>query len=228
MISSPIDLTAIETFSYQLYAQIGLNHLLAYTVYFLYNHKHPVTFENIVVTVHRMFPAKYSLVGYPQYPDAARVQLVILHLGPKYVGWLNGKKKTGYYLNTRGLEAVREITELLQNHTEDTTLSTSRLSISQDNIVNRTAVETRLNHIKESNSYNLFCEGKYADLNDVSLIWDALQLFISADDSTKAETYSNLRETAKRIGDEAIIDFLAWIEKNRPHLVGKSGTRRRK
>ena len=226
-ISTPIDLGAIQTFSASTYSVIGLNHLLAYTVYVLKSNKQPVTFENIAVAAHKMFPVKFSLINYPQYPDAARVQLVILHLGPKYVGWLNGKKKTGYYLNSRGIQAVNEIIEKLnENKLMGSPVEEVDLSVAQ-NVENRTAVETRFAYIKASKSFSSYQEGKFADINDVSLIWDAFQLFISVDDSTKAETYGNLLDTAKRIGDNSIIEFLTWISKNRPHLIGKSKGRKR-
>lgn len=229
-VSSPIDFDKFKEFSFDAYSQIGLNHLLIYTVYTLQKDKQPVTFENIVVAAHKMFPAKFSLVSYPQYPDAARVQLVILHLGPKYVGWLTGKKKTAYHLNPRGLQAVDEVNALLKGAVDkDMKLpGQNNLGISQDNIANRTAVETRFNHIKDSKSYQIYKEGRYADIEDVSLVWDAFQLFISVDDSTKAETYQNLIDTVKRVGDSEILQFLTWIAKNRTYLIGKSKGRKHK
>ena len=229
-ISGPIDLDKLKAFSFDSYSQIGLNHLLAYTVYILQKDKQPVTFENIVVAAHKMFPSKFSLVSYPLYPDAARVQLVILHLGPKYVGWLTGKKKTAYHLNTRGIQAVNEVAGLLKGATDEELRSPGHDSsgVSQDNIANRTAVETRFDHIKDSKSYKIYQDGRYADLDDVSLIWDAFQLFISVDDSTKAETYQNLLDTAKRVGDSKILEFITWIAKNRTYLIGKSKGRKHK
>ncbi|MFA5367116.1 MAG: hypothetical protein WC333_04490 [Dehalococcoidia bacterium] len=223
-----INLGIFKTCDFNLYSEIGLNDLLAYTVWTLDTEKLRPTFENIVVCAHKLFPGKFSLVGYPEFPDAARVQRVILHLGPKYVGWLNGKNKTGYSLNQRGIEAVRKTTMRLQQQEGMDLMIKSPKQELQDNIAMRTAVETRLNRIKESNSYKLWAAGTTHDINNEALIWDSLQLFITADDLTKAEAYKGILMTAKSHSDVEVQQFLAWIKKKRPYLIGETPKRQRR
>lgn len=225
--SARVNLDTLPTFDYQAYSAIGLNDLLAYAVWVLDGFGHPTTFENITVAVHKMFPARFSLVGYPEYPDGARVQLVVLHLGPKYVGWLQGKKKTGYYLNDRGVQTAQRVGQRLQQQGSDAHAMVTSLEEQQDNIVNRTSIETRLANIKNSKSYKLYREGKSHEVNDIALVWDVFQLFITADDATKVESYRGLSEATRRLADSGVQEFLAWIAKDRPHVIGKAPRRKR-
>lgn len=223
MAAVTLDQTLLPEYPHESYALIGLNDLLAYVVYFLEGQKQAVTFENITVASHRMFTAKFSLVGYPQFPDAARVQLVVLHLGPKYVGWLEGKKKIGYYLNARGREAATT-TSMRLSAPQD--VSTSPATVPQDNLTNRTAVETRLAQLRNSIGFQSFSAGQCSEIADVTLAWETYGLFITADDLTKAETHRQLMEAAKMHDDKDAEEFLGWLARERPHLVGRRGATR--
>jgi len=225
--SAPIDLRLFSTYDFNQYSEMGLNDLLAYAVWALDTAGHRPTFENIVVCAHRMFPEKFSLVGYHEFPDAARVQRVILHLGPKYVGWLNGKNKTGYSLNPNGIAAAGKAATRLQQKAGNILVEEKPGGL-QDNIAMRTAVETRLSRIRESSSYKLWAEGITHEISDESLIWDALQLFITADDSSKAEAYQGLVKTARSHQDSEVEQFLEWVKKRRPYLTGQTIKRQRK
>ena len=220
-----LNLSRIPIYAYEHYSKIGLNGLLAYVVFSLESANQAATFENITVAAHQMFPGKFSLVGYAQFPDATRIQLVILHLGPKYVGWLVGKKKTGYYLNARGREAAISVSRQLGVPQSDD-LATARFN--QDNVENRTAVETRIARLCNSTSFNKYVTGDGDQIDDVSLAWDALGLFITADNLTKAETYHQLLEASRKQGNKNAEEFLGWIAKERPHLVGKSSASRQR
>lgn len=222
-VAEALDLSTLPTHPYESYRAIGLNDLLVYTVFLLEGQKQATTFENVTVAAHRLFPGKFSLVGYPKFPDATRVQLVILHLGPKYVGWLEGKKKTSYYLNARGRGAAASASERL-GATREGTVATS--SFAQDNLVNRTAVETRVARLRSSHSFEQYVAGKGGEIDDVTLEWDAFGLFITADSPTKAETYRQLLEAARRHRDVPAEQFLGWLSKERPHLVGRGRARR--
>ena len=213
-----MDPSRLPTYRYDSYRGVGLNDLLAFAVSCLEEWKHATTFENVAVAAHCMFPGKFSLVGYPQFPDAARVQLVILHLGPKYVGWLEGKKRTGYYLNTRGREAARRAAENLGTPQSGNTAP----KFVQDNLANRTAVETRVARLRDSDSFRQFMAGNGQAINDVTLAWEVYGLFITADSLTKAETHRQLVEAARRQDDQDVEHFLSWVAKERPYLVGRA------
>ena len=219
MAAEALDPSRLPTYPHESYRGVGLNDLLAYVVLFLEGQELATTFENITVAAHRMFPGKFSLVGYPQFPDATRVQLVILHLGPKYVGLLEGKKKTGYYLNARGREAAKSASWRLGAHKASAATSVGFL---QDNLANRTMVETRVARLRNSATFKQYAQGNGQEIDDVTLAWEAFALFITADSLTKAETYRQLMEAARRQGDTEVVEFLSWVGRERAHLVGRA------
>lgn len=219
-----VDTADLEPFSPDLYSEIGLNQLLVYAVSYLEEQRYRGTIENIAVVAHRFFPNKYSLIGYPQFPDAARVQRVILHLGPKYVGLLEGKNKIGYHLNDRGKIVAGETAQRLAASSIHSINDAPEPDFLQDNVANRTAVETRIPRIRNSGSFTKFESGKGRDVDDVSLTWEALGLFVSAAEGTKFQAYRELVEAARRHGDEEVEDFLKWIARTRPYIVGTRHT----
>lgn len=60
---------------------MNIDKLVVYSIYLLSVEKKEATFENIVAKCFQLFPEKFSLVGYPQWPDSARINK----------SWLNGE-----------------------------------------------------------------------------------------------------------------------------------------
>jgi hypothetical protein len=110
---SSSSLTAITSFSEQTYNDLDLTGLVAYTLNWLIDAAIPTSFENVVVAAFRMFPSKFALVGFPEYPDAARVNRSLLQLGPKYRNWARGSVQKGFVLTDRGTRKVEEVSQAL-------------------------------------------------------------------------------------------------------------------
>jgi hypothetical protein len=102
-------------FDSKAYSDLDLNRLAAYAIRFLDQNDILVTFENIVVALFVMFPKKFSLVGYEQYPDSARVIRSLLQLRPKYRNWATGSAPRGFRLTPAGLIAAEETAKILVN-----------------------------------------------------------------------------------------------------------------
>jgi hypothetical protein len=111
----PPDFTDLESIDSARYEGIDHDRLLAYVVKRLEELSIPVTFENVTVAAFRTFPVVFSLNGYPEYPDAARVNRTLLHGGPKYKNYLVGRATTGYELSERGRAAANDAYELIRN-----------------------------------------------------------------------------------------------------------------
>jgi hypothetical protein len=71
--NKPRPLDRLSAYSESLYSSIDLNRLASFTIHWLKERRIPMTFENIVVASFRMFPVKFALEGYSEYPDAARI-----------------------------------------------------------------------------------------------------------------------------------------------------------
>ena len=63
---------------------ISLTLLTAYSLYWLEEWMLPTTIEAISILNFKLFPSKFAMVGFPNYPDALRTNRSLLQLGPKY------------------------------------------------------------------------------------------------------------------------------------------------
>ncbi len=111
--SAQTQLNNIPAFAEAQYETVDLTGLAAFTLHWLLERHVPTTFENIVVAAFKLFPAKFSLEGFPNFPDAARVGRTLLQLAPKYRNWARGSVQKGFVLTESGLMKVRKVTEEL-------------------------------------------------------------------------------------------------------------------
>src|SRR3989442_952144 len=103
----------LEPHAEELYADVALAALAAFTILRLGDLHIPNTFENLVVALFKLFPAKFSLVGFKQYPDAACVGRTLLQLGPKYRNWARGSVQKGFVLTDSGNAKALDVAKIL-------------------------------------------------------------------------------------------------------------------
>ncbi len=108
-------LAEINSLDPTVYGKIDLDRLTAYGLKFLQDNSMECTFENLVVVLFKLFPQKFSLVGFPNYPDSHRVHNCIdLHCRPKYKDYATGSKQKGWKLSDKGRAAAEEVERILQ------------------------------------------------------------------------------------------------------------------
>ena len=95
------------------YEHISYDDLVTYTVYRLTaSNGSQTTFEDIVAEAFRLFPKRFSLRGYPEWPDAAVVNKSWLRsrTDKKYIA---GSVKDGFKLTQRGLQVAQGVEQRL-------------------------------------------------------------------------------------------------------------------
>src|SRR5580700_8170424 len=107
------DLGKVAAKPRDLYEEIPLVFLTAYSLYWLHEWKVRRTIEAIAVLNWRLFPGKFAMVGFDEYPDAFRTNRSLLQMQPKYRNLLTGAAVKGFSLNERGMEKARELIEVL-------------------------------------------------------------------------------------------------------------------
>ncbi len=114
--NNPMDIVdSFEPFPPYSYEGLDLAGMAVYAIHKLQILAIPVTFENLVVSLFRLFPTKFCLEGYNQYPDAARVGRTLLQLGPKYRNWARGSVQKGFTLTQSGTAKVEKMSSLLMS-----------------------------------------------------------------------------------------------------------------
>lgn len=109
----PAVIGSFDAFPHTSYKDVDLTGLAAYSILRLHDLSVPITFENLVVALFKLFPDKFSLVGYSQYPDAARVGRTLLQLGPKYRNWARGSVQKGFVLTDAGVAKAKAVAKTL-------------------------------------------------------------------------------------------------------------------
>lgn len=95
------------------YAQINKDRLVLYAVYLLEENKIEPTFEKIVATAFKLFPKRFSLLGFPMYPDARWIYYSLWHCVYPSKGWLSGNMTSGYHVTPKGKKIVSEALKAL-------------------------------------------------------------------------------------------------------------------
>ena len=105
-----------RAFPEEVYENIDLDSLVTYAVWSIQQNGEACTFERLVEECFRLFPNKFSMFGYPQWPDAARINKSWLRCRTDK-GLISGKTKTGFTLTPKGREHVRRLLDDEQSFT---------------------------------------------------------------------------------------------------------------
>lgn len=99
----------------------SLADLVLYAVFSLKEKGIETTLENVAVESYELFPEKFYLPGYPEYPDIRRPEREVRRLagalseGDKNVKYLIGNIKTDFQFTNAGLKKVMMIQEALDS-----------------------------------------------------------------------------------------------------------------
>ncbi len=91
------------------YNRIDNDRLILYVVSYLEENNVEPTFEKIVIGAYKLFPKRFSLLGFPEYPDAKTVYYPIMHASYKKKGWLSGNMKSAFHLTSKGKDVLNEV-----------------------------------------------------------------------------------------------------------------------
>jgi len=83
----------------------------------LHNSKIDASVENITVTLHKLFPEKFSINNFPEYPDSKMVErAVAMHC--TVAGYVDGTlKRNSYLLTGKGQIVAEELLERIESGT---------------------------------------------------------------------------------------------------------------
>src|SRR5271157_3228177 len=95
------------------YRGISLGELAAYAVKVLIDNQMDCSYENVAVLLFKLFPEKFSLVGFPEYPDGKRV-LNSISLDARHGGYVLGGRSMGWRLTDKGNEVAERTQQLLR------------------------------------------------------------------------------------------------------------------
>jgi hypothetical protein len=201
-------LQTIAAYKEKQYQRIDLTGLASFVIKWLQDQHIPTTFENIVVALFRMFPLKFALEGYPDYPDAARVGRSLLQLGPKYRNWARGSVQKGFVLTDSGLTKVARVRQILMTSelpNQETFHKRKPLPRTMD-------LSKELAPLESSPLFQMWKEGKLAEGNTMEFL-----IMLGAYSYTPIRAIRDrvklLKETASQAGRDDLAVFLKDVQK---------------
>ena len=198
----------------EIYERIGYDELVTYSIYSLERNKKDTTFENIVAEAFGLFPKRFSLRGYPEWPDSAVVNKSWLRCrtDKKYIV---GSVKDGFKLTQRGLEVAERIEGQLREGRSAPSNSKVKTEL-------RTRAGRLLRDLEQRPAYIRFqsertVEGVSQD--------DFADILLVLPDSPASRLKSNLeqfKDAARLYEREDVVQFLHALEEKFSNRLGVS------
>jgi hypothetical protein len=109
---------SLEAIGKEVFSHIDNDRLILYAVSILGESEIEPTFDSVVVAAFKLFPSRFSLIGFPEYPDAKRVHDCLWHCTYKTKMWLSGNAKSGFNITEKGRYILKETKRRLSGEVE--------------------------------------------------------------------------------------------------------------
>ncbi len=188
------------------YGDIDLNRLAAFSIHMLAESRIVPAFENLVMALFRSFPEKFSLPGFPEYPDAARVNRALLQLRPKYRNWAVKSSEEGYVLTDLGLRVAEQTGDLLNSPVRARSMRRS------PPLPPRTLYEGIARNIRRSSAFRKFMSGKQNKVTRPE-IFELLRAVPYTPAKILRSKLHDWGQLARQAKDGEVSEFLEWMNR---------------
>lgn len=185
------------------YLSIDKDRLSLFVVDFLQLKNIEPTFDKIVVTSFKLFPKKFSLLGFPEYPDALTVHYCVYMHNTKIKGWLSGNVQTGFNITEKGRYFLEETKKMLSGLIKTT---------KQYGTIPRRKEVTFINLLKKTNAYKKYSQNQNEEITN-SEVLEALKVTSSSPKEITEKHLKRYLEYAVRINDSSVIKFIEFVRK---------------
>ena len=183
------------------YSVMDKDRLVLFAVSQLESKRIEPTFDKIVVATFKLFPKKFSLIGFPEYPDGRTIYYCAYNHCTLDKKWLLGNVQSAFKLTERGIYFLDETRKMLEGKIVPT--RTHQISP-------RRKETTFLSILKKTKAYEKYLQDEKGLIAKSELL-EALRL--SSD--SKALIQANLTkymEYALRINESSVVKFLEFAK----------------
>jgi hypothetical protein len=206
-----IDILKLVPFAVAKYTDLSLATLTAYSAYWLAQWELPTTLENVAVLNFKLFPTKFAMTGWAQFPDVNRTNRSVLQMRPKYRNFATSITNKGVFLNERGIEEAQALTKRLGNPTfGDGTTPDVELPIARVRGSGRPTTvhaEDLVAQVRKSGLFQSYREGHWNDVEAIDLI-NFLEVYDHTPGDEKRRRLKVFQSAAKELKDHEVVEFL--------------------
>ena len=194
------------------YDDFDLDRLVVYALSILEENKISLYFDYIAVALFKLFPRKFSMANFRQYPDTNRISKALRRLtDQKRKNWATGNIENGFYLTDLGREIAKQISKLLKNPVQKKDRKLIMVGKSRGKSPSDDIKEIRTSEAfkkwfanEEVNNHEFFAFLKAAPYTPKQLL---------------AEHLRRLKVSATTAKDKEVMEFLTWLEKKFSNLL---------
>ena len=181
---------------------IDNDRLILYVINLLEEMKIEPTFDKTVVTSFKLFPSRFSLIGFAEYPDGKRVHDCLFHCTYKPKNWLSGNAQSGYKITEKGKYFLNETNKILKG--EINLGKTYSIKVKRKEL-------TFINLLKKTSAFKKFSIGNRESITKEE-INESLRVRGDSPELIKKHI-EKYYEYANIINDLEVLDFLNFIKK---------------
>ncbi len=180
------------------YEAIDLDHLVVYVLGVMEENRIRLSFDNASYYAWKMFPKKFSLIGFKEHTDSLRVHTALWHLKDSKKRWISGTK-TEYQITDKGRKEIETTMEMLKSPPKKKSYSKTRKR------------EKILENVKKTDAYKNYSSGK--EVSQFNLC-DLLQCTLDSPTIVLKENYDTLYIMASESSNDEVVEFLIDLKKN--------------
>lgn len=203
----------LPKFSPEIYTQIAMNDLVVYVVYYLSQSGTEINTEDIVATCFLLFPKRFQLRTYPQWPDSEVVSKRWVDC--RHKGLILGKTATGFSLTPNGLKLAEKVSDQLTGKRPHFT----RPGLSKVGADKRTRAGRFVEALEKSEAYRLFkAQYEQAKISE----FDFRSMLLCTMESSATTLRTNLEQFKQYVAiyqRDDLTAFLDFCAKKFAHLL---------
>jgi len=96
------------------YSALNKDRLVLFAVEFLHSKKIEPTFDKVVAATFKLFPKKFALIGFPEYPDGRTIYYCVYNHCTLTNKWLIGSVQSGFKVTDKGGYYLEETKKMLE------------------------------------------------------------------------------------------------------------------
>jgi hypothetical protein len=205
------------------YAETALTSLTAYSLFWLHQWQIPRTIEAIAILNWRLFPEKFSMVNFQEYPDAFRTNRSLLQMQPKSRNLLTGAATKGFSLNERGMSIAKELNAIMGVPTTSTGAALGTIKKESARSPSKSAARSieparEVSRIRESKLFEKWKSGSMSE-RDLIHVHALLRIFDHTPAAVRKRAMKDLTDSASKQSDDEIERFLQDVKRNFPTAV---------
>lgn len=205
-------LAALKAHPVHLYEAVNLNWLVLLAVAALEETGVDLSLEHIVMAAFTLFPRRFSLLAYPEHPDAIRVDKALRRCTDKDRQWLMGRTRQGFAITERGRQQLELARQAVQ---ED-----SRLTKKLPSPTRRW--EKLLAEVIAAPAFAKYSRGELDKVSDAECC-HALQGTLDSERRVLRNNLTRLREIAVDLQQNDVVVFMEWLGKRFGRFLGMGG-----